>query len=168
MSLTLPLELLNKFKCNYFVETGTFHGEGVHKAISVGFANIYSIESYAPLYQECVKRYAYIPNVKIFFGDSAIFLTKMITNINEKITFWLDAHSNTTSPILQELYQIKKHPIKEHTILIDDVGLFGYPGGFKYIPRGLIIQKIKAINKDYIIEYADSLEVEGNILVAHV
>lgn len=62
---------------------------------------------------------------------------------------------------MYELEQIKKHPIKTHTIMIDDVRLFGSPE-FDFITLDKVKKKLKEINSDYTFEYADS-KIKGKI-----
>lgn len=168
MSITLPLDLLKKYKCNYFVETGTFRGDGVQKAIEAGFPNIYSIEENMFLFNSCRQRFAHNNTVHITFGSSSLYLYKMIWNIPDKITFWLDAHTETSTPILDELQQIGKHDLKEHTILIDDVRLFGDDRYFKYVNINTVIDSVLRINKKYKVEFEDSLYAPRDILVAYI
>ena len=73
------------------------------------------------------------------------------------ITFWLDSHwsgvadvgcdPETICPILYELDQIKKHPIKSHVIMIDDIRLM-IPEHFK-VTKEEIVNKIMEINPAY-------------------
>ena len=72
----------------------------------------------------------------------------------------------TNSPILQELDQIKKHHIKSHTILIDDVRLFG-THEFDYVTLDQIIDKILEINPSYKISFVPGY-VNNDILVAQI
>lgn len=104
----------------------------------------------------------------------AFTLYDVIKNINSSITFWLDGHysgydtaqGDENNPILKELEQIKKHHIKNHTILIDDIRLCG---GFWFddITLEQIISKILEINKNYTISYVDGY-VKNDILVAQI
>lgn len=72
----------------------------------------------------------------------------------------------TYSPVLQELEQIKKHPIKNHTILIDDVRLFGTIE-FDYVTLDQIIDKVLEINPNYNISFVPGY-VQNDILVAQI
>ncbi len=118
-----------------FIETGTYHGDGITMAIKAGFKQIISIENRKEFFDECSKRFIKeIGNkqVKLVFGNAEKCLGEIINNINENITFWLDAHPTTgcydtgTFSIEKELETICKHKIKTHTILIDDVRIFNY------------------------------------------
>lgn len=137
------------------------------------FSEIHSVELSETYYQGALNTFRQFSNVHIWFGDSGIVLADMIKNMNEPITFWLDGHlsdpstakGESNTPILKELECIKNHPIKTHTILIDDVRLFG-TAEFDFITLDVIIQKLKEINPSYIISIADAWPYPQDILVA--
>jgi len=169
------INTFQRFSNRYFVESGSYHGDGIKLAIGAGFENIYSIELNHSLYQECKGKFANQPNVTLFQGDSGILLYDVIKNIDEPITFWLDGHymgGNDTSlgedysPLLKELNAIKKHHIKNHTILIDDVRQFGTIW-FNFLSLDTIIAKILEINPSYKIFFVDGY-VRNDILIAQV
>jgi len=116
------------------------------------------------------------PNVTIWEGDSGSLLYEMIKDINEPVTFWLDAHNGVydpdaeNTPILRELEQIKKHHIKNHTILIDDMHCCERDL-FDFLTKDQIAAKVKEINPDYEITFVDGgndSEYPNNIMVARV
>lgn len=162
-----------------FVETGTYKGEGIMRAIEAGFSEIISIENYFPFFDLSKRKFSKLKSVKIYHGDSAYVLRGLIEKYNEPITFWLDAHNVydnrempwiKNSPLMAELEQIKLHPIKNHTILIDDLDLCGgYL--FDYVTLDQIKQKILEINPKYSITFTDG-GLDGRyretILVARV
>jgi hypothetical protein len=90
----------------------------------------------------------------------------MIKDINVPITFWLDAHESGGEtakglhgdPILQELDIIKRHQLKNHTIMIDDL-------------RGMsnkeIENKLLEINPNYKFCFEDGF-VPNDVLVARL
>lgn len=168
MSITLPLPLLKKYFRSYFVETGSFRGDGIAKALMAGFPNVYSIESNDYYFKVCNQRFGFDSRVQLFLGSSSKELGRAICNITSEICFWLDAHSPTESPILEELSQIKSHPIKTHVIMIDDIRLFGDINGFKDISIEQIRDALLEINPNYTIEFVDSLQGNERILIAHV
>jgi len=157
---------------NVFVETGTFYGEGVQRALAAGFKEIYSIELSPKYFFLSKSRFAGEKNVSVLQGDSGKILFDIIKDIDESITFWLDGHCSgedtaygeSMTPILKELDQIKRHHIKTHTILIDDVRLFG-TWEFDHITKEQILAKLYEINPNYTITYENGF-VEGDILVA--
>lgn len=164
------------FPNNYFVETGTFGGQGVTLALRANFKNIRTIELDNHLFNEAKKRFANVKNVTLYKGNSGEILFDIIKDIDEPITFWLDAHNGVydpkgnNTPLLKELEEIGKHHIKNHTILIDDMHCCGRDL-FDYITKEDIIKKIKEINPDYAITYIDGgqdAEYPNNIMVARV
>lgn len=172
---TSKSDTFENFKNECFVETGSYEGEAIQRAQKAGFQKIYSIEISPKHYNICKNKFSYNPNIKLFLGDSADILYDVIKNINSTITFWLDGHysggetgkGKSYTPILKELDQIKKHHIKNHTILIDDMSCCNTIW-FDYITREQIIDKIKQINHKYEISYIDGLYRKNNILVAQI
>lgn len=84
-------ENLNK----YFVETGTCLGGGVLKALDAGFENIRSVELSERLHNYAKEHNEGNPQVKLYLGDSTILLWEMIKDIEDPITFLLDAHDSS-------------------------------------------------------------------------
>ncbi len=156
-----------------FVETGTAGGGGVFMALYAGFREIYSTEVNQELYALAVRRVGDLPNIHLHFGDSGVMLEKKILRmVKEPALFWLDAHSwpidprGENCPILRELKAIAAHPIKTHTILIDDIRLFGTEA-FDFIEIEELVQAIKAINPNYTITFEEGYQ-ERDVLVARV
>lgn len=157
-----------------FIETGSFHGDGIALAIAAGFKEIYSIELAPRYFDFCHQRFQEYPQVHMMLGDSSTTLKEVLKNVNQRTTFWLDSHfcccgtsmGNTHTPILQELALIAKHPIKNHTILIDDVRLFGTIE-FDFIELEEVIDILKKINPNYNISFING-HVANDILVAEV
>lgn len=163
-------KVINQFLNNYFVETGTCSGDGILCALELNFKHIISIDIiyYEPVYkkfsnyEDIYKKLSNNKIVETIVGDSGVILYDIIKNINEKITFLLDAHSdlikeeinwNPICPLLEELEQIKKHHIKNHDIIIDDITPIILLPNFS---KQIIEQKIKEINSNYIINYVDT------------
>ena len=163
--------VFSKYLNNYFVETGTYQGLGVSLALEAGFKYIRSVELSDSLYMECLEKFKNYLNVKLYHGNSSEKLWEMISDIHEPITFWLDAHysDSTTakgpefSAVMKELEIIKKHPIKSHTILIDDVRDMGTPY-FDFVAKEHVIEKILEINPNYKISYENGSVSDNNIL----
>lgn len=163
-----------RYKHRYFVETGSYDGGGIALAVDAGFQEIHSIELAERYYKECMDRFAKHPNIHLWLGDSGKMLTQVIEKIDEPITFWLDAHwsdgatarGDSNTPILKELEAIQRHPVKTHTILIDDVRQFG-KWEHDFIPLQAILQKLYEINPNYVITYEDGFRPK-DILVAQV
>ena len=165
------IDTFKKYPNKYFVETGTCLGDGVYQAIDAGFQIIISIELSEELYNICVKKFRRYPNVILYNGDSTEVLWGIIKDITDPITFWLDAHysggasgnkiitahnNKIETPVLEELEIIAKHPIKTHTILIDDAR------SFMHLP---IIRHLYDINKHYNISFIDGA-YKKDIIVA--
>jgi len=167
-------EVFQKYPNKSLVETGTFMGSGVENALKAGFKDVYSIELSKDLYDYCTDKFKTNPCVHLYLGDSSVVLEKVLFNINEPATFWLDGHysegvtakGNKNSPILEELQVIGKHKIKNHTILIDDVRLFGTKE-FDNVTLAQIIAALKKINPNYVISYEDGY-THNDVLVAKV
>lgn len=157
-----------------FFETGSFYGDGIDSALKAGFKEIYSVELSPALFDVCQARFKKNKNVHLYQGDSTEVLRDILPQISQRTTFWLDGHYSegvtvkgyTNTPILAELTLIGKHPIKTHTILIDDVRQFGTKD-FDYISIDKIVQMIKSINPDYQISYEDGF-VANDVLVAEI
>jgi len=165
----------NRFPNAYFVETGSQDGHGIGAGIAAGFKEVHSIELSETHYLRCKALFQDSPKVHLWLGDSGIVLEEVIREMDAPITFWLDGHfcGNTSAkgdvncPILQELECIKNHPIKTHTILIDDIRLFGSEH-FDFIPLSLIEAKIREINPEYTITYEDAHHFSQDVLVARI
>lgn len=162
-----------------FVETGSADGTGILAALRNGFPMVYSIELSVEYFNRCKLRfYNRKRRVRLFQGSSQEMLPIVLSKINEKCTFWLDAHYCGGSsggqggpvPIMDELKAIKNHHIKDHTILIDDIRLLREENGeWDYINFTLkdVEDMIYSINPKYQIIYIFGI-VEGDILVAKV
>lgn len=124
-------ELANMFTCTVFIESGTYMGETVKKALPF-FNEIHSIELAKNLYLQASKRFEQDHHVKIHFGNSPEILSKILPFIQGKILFWLDGHysggqtakGNENTPIIQELTAIKNSGITNAIILVDDIRCF--------------------------------------------
>lgn len=173
MSLTLTENLLRRYISDIFVETGTHKGLCVDLAIKIGFNEIYSIEVHEPLYLFNKEKFKNNQNIKLFYGNSSELLYKICQDIpkDKKITFWLDGHymgesnKHNRFPLINELKQIQLLSNKTHTILIDDVRLFG-----NYLPHTLdeVKEHILNINPNYKILLQDSKYKDNDIMVAYI
>jgi len=113
------------------IETGTFKGRMIDSCKSI-FNKVISIELSKELFQNACEKYKNDAQVKLFQGDSAIELPKVLKEINQACVFWLDGHfsagitalGDKHTPINEEINSIFNHPIKNHIILIDDARLF--------------------------------------------
>lgn len=161
--MPLTREIIRKYRGGnrYFIETGTYEGDTVLMAVQEGFEKVFSIELNENRYIAAVKRFENEPKVKIVKGDSSIELPAIIKDLNSLIFFWLDAHLDgpVNAPLFEELNAILQHPIKNHTILIDDVRRFG-----EYLlnaSKESLSKKLLEINSRYVIRYEnDGLTVD--------
>jgi hypothetical protein len=123
--------VFQKYLNHIFIETGSHVGDGIQQALDAGFKLVHSIELSEALYERCCNRFVDDDRVVLHLGDSHLLLDDILFWINEPVTFWLDAHCSCGetvrgkyySSLLQELMIIDNHPVRTHTILIDDVRL---------------------------------------------
>jgi hypothetical protein len=163
------------FPNRYFIETGSFYGEGIQQALESGcFEHIYSIELSHELQQHCCRSFASNLNVAIIQGDSQEVLPELLKMIDAPATFWLDSHyssgntakGKTNTSLFAELEWIGQHPIKTHTLLIDDVRCFG-TADFDYLTLPETIEIIQKINHRYQISLGNGTFL-NDILIAQV
>jgi hypothetical protein len=168
----------HKYMNGVLVETGSYCGEGIASALAVGFKRVISFELSEMYYERCRKMFAHDPRVTLVRGDSAKCLLANIADVAEPITFWLDGHYSAggtafgakVAPLIEELEQIKAHPIKTHTILVDDRRLLvpsadrGLDGKFD-LTEGEVLAKLREINPNYQIRYEHG-HVPNDIIVA--
>lgn len=165
-----------QFRQDVFVETGCYLGNGIQLALDAGFKQIHSLEADINYYNSTKYRFRNNSQVTIFYGDSSVDLWDVIKDIDQPITFWLDAHiypprsdGGKNCPLIEELEQIKKHPIKTHIILIDDMHCCNTES-FDFLGREDFIKKLLEINPDYHIFYVDggdAGEYKNNVMVAY-
>jgi hypothetical protein len=175
ITTTLSNLVLSKYKNPYFLETGTANADCVRLALEVGFEKIISIELDSSLQEENIKNYnSFISEgrVDLIIGDSLVVLKKLIPILDKPTTFWLDAHVDfgptgiKKCPLYEELDYINFSEIRNHTILIDDVRIFGQHWG-----DSISIEELKnrlfKINSSYKIAFEDGF-VKNDILVAYL
>jgi len=169
-------EILEKYVSKNFIETGTFQGDTIVKALECGFENIYSIEIDPKLHKNCQKRFADKSNVHLYLGDSHLIIPQILKNISAPSTFWLDAHPNGVSscvgkykcPILSEINSILNHNIN-HTLIIDDRHLFVGAGIIDWdsVRESQIMAEIKKHGRTRI-SYEDGRQPNNIIVVKMV
>ncbi len=127
-----------RYNLGVLVETGTYLGDMVF-AMRNQFKLVESIELDENLFRLATLQFRPWSHIRIHHGDSAKFLPKILSTLYCPALFWLDGHysggitakGDKTSPILDELAAIARHPVPGHVILIDDARLFtgedGYP-----------------------------------------
>ena len=132
-------EVLKKHCVNAIVvETGTCHGRTVEFVLNNGAKAVRSVEGSRERYEACVQKFSGDHRVKLWNGFSSDLLWEMIRDVDEEMVFFLDAHPSgpesyghdeimsgkkrfRQSDILkEEIDVISRHPIKSHTIILDD------------------------------------------------
>ncbi len=161
--MPLTKEIIGKYNYNdIFIETGTYHGDGITLALHVGFKEIHSVEYSSLLYGKACIKFKQHNNIKLYLAHSCVALPNILAEIQEPVTFWLDAHDNHyNSPLLDELDIIAQHAVKEHTILMDDVDDFEKYGW----TVDVIQKKILEINPDYKFKI---VQAKRQILIAEI
>lgn len=169
-------ELL-QFNNEVFFETGTYQGDTTEKVLRSGrFDKVITMELSPHYHGYAKQRFAGDTRVEVVHGNSRTDLFRHIEHIDVPITFWLDGHWSgvpfigedgvTKCPVLFELEQIQRHPIKNHTIIIDDIRLMD--GDHFPVHRHEIEEALCKINPEYTLRYfPDDLSAE-DVLVAHL
>ena len=160
---------------NFFVETGSYHGDGIQQALDAGFKHVVSIELSPKYHAMCRDRFKDHPNVHLFLGESFKVLPKVLASLKQRATFWLDGHHSGGdtalgehwAPLMQELDAIASHSIRDHIILIDDMRCWNAYNPTHGFETADILDKLKTINPDYAFSYLDGHE-KNDILVARV
>jgi len=147
-------QLFNKYKFQHdtFIETGTHHGDGVQHALNLGFNKIHSVEILPDFHKECVNRFKteiQEDKVHLYLGDSGDQLEEMLKHVTGPSLIFLDGHFHNGDPVWKELEILKHHPIKNHTIIVDDVPNY-FGDGSK------IKEKLLEINPNYTFAFEDS------------
>ena len=176
----MPIAKFDKYT-SVFVETGSYLGHGIQKALDAGYDKVISIEFKKNHYDFCVDRFWGNSKVTMVHGDSSEELASVIASINEPITFWLDGHFSENdrkegvklkylSPLIQELQAIAKHPVKGHVILIDDVACWdGYENIFHSgFNTDTLKDELRKINPDYVIYYMDGCQEDGTVMTKDI
>ena len=164
-SLTAPV--LSKYAQPCFIETGSNTGCGVAIALRCGISEIHSIEYLPKFFDACVKRYSSNRNVHLYLGSSGDVLLTLVPTLTQRSVFYLDAHGYYFNPLLDELKAIALSPIKDHTIMIDDVRMFG-SAVWNNIQQEQAMDLLMQINPNYKIAYEDSVDFTRDILVAYI
>ena len=130
--LSMMREVLHLYA---FVETGTFEGESVQRALPF-FEEIHSVELSEIYFKKAVQRFENEKNVHLYHDDSVRFLKQVQQALKDKaVLYWLDAHwcsadetagGTSQCPVLEELDAISRLGA-ESVILIDDARLFLCP-----------------------------------------
>jgi hypothetical protein len=140
MSMTLHVDVLGKtFLSHTFVETGTFDGRGAVFAVYSGFKRVYTIEVDSVRAALARKRIMGFPEIMILEGDTIDVLPKVLVDLDDRATIFLDAHpigfgdpskgGRLKYPLVEELNLIEKRSKRrDHLILIDDINALAHFG----------------------------------------
>lgn len=176
-NMSLNKNLFKLYPNRVLVETGSYRGDALRYALAAGFERIISIDISQQQIDFCYKRFDLNNSerpIELICGDSAECLWDAIKDIDEPITFWLDSHwqmlegetpGENPFPLIDELLQIADHPIKTHTIMIDDMLIMqnDITGYNKKDIESLLL----SINPKYKLTYHANPVING-ILVAHL
>jgi hypothetical protein len=157
-----------------FIETGSYLGDGIQAALDAGFPRVHSIELSPKYHAIATRRFANDPRVTIHLGDSSSALAALLPAMATPATFWLDGHWSMgdtalgakSCPLLEELGAISNHPIKSHTLLIDDLRCWRADDATIQFGVDDICKKVLTVNPRYRISYEDSPIAPRDILVA--
>jgi hypothetical protein len=178
MSLPPNRSLFKEYPNRIGIETGSWRGDGIQAFLDAGFSEVRSIDIDPENTKFCRHRFDLIPRpegepkpVKLWTGDSAIFLLEIIKDIQEPMTLFLDGHwqffegedpGANPFPLLKELEQIGRHPIKSHTIIIDDWHIF-YEDRVGYSKQD-IKDALLRINPNYRFTMAANPVIDGILI----
>ena len=182
--MPLPTGLLERFPNKVFIETGMHRGDAIQAALDAGFEEVYSCDVSAFAMGWCCHRFAEKRDVvRLHLQDSRVFLEAVRGPAGDPSTIWLDAHyqgpngevvgwggseevgAEEDHPLLAELAIIASYGCKTHTIMIDDVRMFGTGG---WPSEQQVVDAVMEVNRDYRILRVDSALEGDEILVAHL
>jgi hypothetical protein len=174
--MPLSESVLSKYVSPYFFDTGTHNGDAVRIALGLGFERIVSIEIDDYWYRKNVDTFVEemkMGRVSLFLGDTLNLMPSILSGINARCTFWLDANwdggrmGEKKCPLYEELDYIQNMGYGGHIIMIYDVRMFGTGNWGEGIDLDTIVAKLRAINPKYTIAFEDGI-VLNDILVAHL
>lgn len=167
---------LSAYRSDTFVETGTFHGAGVRRALEAGFGRVETIEVFEPLIRENRDRFASEiarGAVRIHLGDSADILGDVAAPIEGTVTYWLDAHIQTMNgagvgrekcPLVSELRQIaQRRAGRGDILLIDDLRLIEDRRAGWAVDLGEMYRTLWEIDRSFMLCRIDG-HVPGDVL----
>jgi hypothetical protein len=117
----IVMEVLEKTRPEFVVETGTFLGNTTGWFATSGNVTVYSCEISRPLHYVAKQRLRKFPNVMLSLCDSRTLLTSLKdAGVCRNVTFfYLDAHWLVDLPLLDEI-EIIASSWPDFVILIDD------------------------------------------------
>ncbi|MCG8441985.1 MAG: hypothetical protein MI723_09260 [Caulobacterales bacterium] len=158
-----------------FVETGTWKGDGVRRALKAGFERVISLEVHDPTFEAARAQFAGEPRVELVRGDSQHILADIVAPIAAPVTFWLDAHvmgearGEKSCPLYDELDGLAaaRGGRRADVVLVDDRRLFGRENGpwGGDIDEDEVAERLRAIDPAFVIDYLDGF-VERDVIAA--
>lgn len=151
MSLPPSYNLLAKYPNPVYVETGIWRGDSIQQALDAGFKRVIGIDVDPSCIDFCRSRFDNNPAIELHCGDSAACLRDIIKDIQEPISFLLDAHwqfiegtepGPNPFPLLDEINVIADREFNDIAI-IDDWHIF-YPDRVGYSKEDVLVELIRA------------------------
>lgn len=129
--MSLPREVLKKYMTGpcLFIETGTKWGDTAIRAAEFGADRVISFEADEAMAKTAmchVKDAAPWAEIKVEYGDSVKGLAGLgreVADTRKRVVVFLDAHTESKSPVEEELSEIFKWGYLPDVVLIDDLGL---------------------------------------------
>jgi hypothetical protein len=127
----------NNTKTNQYIETGSYHGNGVDKVFN-SYEMTHSIELSEKWYDHCYRKFKDNPKVCMHKGNSKYILPEILKNIAEPVTVYLDGHYSagetaigeelingiSSNPLMSELTILMNREYND-IIIIDDCRMIG-------------------------------------------
>jgi hypothetical protein len=110
-------ELIYVNNINTIIETGTFRGSTT-KEFSTMVDNVISIENNPKLFKKAKVKLKKFKNIKLYFGNSPLILNKIIPKVKVPVLFYLDAHTNTKTFLIEELMSISNFSSTKNSVII--------------------------------------------------
>ncbi len=124
-------ELLKKYRFSCIIETGTHVGETTGYLSVTSKLPVYSSEINPNMYSLARMRLKSLSGIYLYNSDSREFIEELSTNpemVRNETFFYLDAHWEKDSPLVEEIEQIASR-WEKFVIMIDD---FQVPGDDGY------------------------------------
>jgi hypothetical protein len=128
-----------KTKNKTFIESGTFLGNGVYRAFSVGYEKVYTCDINAECVDNAKKTFSGKDLIAVNEPSEVAFV-EFLSSVDSASLIWLDGHMMPDEnggirsytirenleycPLIKEIDIIKKSKIKDHIIVIDDFKCF--------------------------------------------
>ena len=179
MSLPPNKNILKEFPNQVYVETGIWRGDSIQQAVEAGFEMIIGFDNDMESIKFCKNRFDLFNvnahHIELYETNTAYGMWGTIQFIDKPMTIYLDAHwqmlegterGEDPFPLLDEISQIANHPIKTHTIIVDDLLYLTHPDITGWT-RAQIVAQISAINPNYQFSLIAN-PVINNMLVAWI